>query len=91
MRVSRYLRYAVLGLLASLALPYAHAIERPVSYAYTALGEFLGAAWARHEATLAQWRQDSAGEPVLSTGGLRAEGHHLVQVTVPLRELPVLI
>lgn len=90
MRISRYLRYALLSIL-SLCAFSAYAVERPVSYIAASVGEFHGGALVRHEAALAYALQDRGADLALSTGGLRSEGHHLVQVSVPARELPALL
>ena len=84
MRISRYLRYALLSILSLCAFSaYAHVSA--------SVGEFHGSAMVRHEAAMAYALQDRGADLALSTGGLRSEGHHLVQVSVPARELPVLL
>lgn len=90
MRISRYLRYALLSIL-SLCAFSAYAVERPVSYLAASVGEFQGSALVRHEAAMAYALQDRGAELALSTGGLRSEGHHLVQVSVSAQELPALL
>lgn len=86
MRISRYLRYALLSVL-SLCAFSAYAVE----HISASVGELHGSAMARHEAALAHALQDRGADMALSTGGLRSEGHHLVQVSVPARELPALL
>lgn len=90
MRITRYLRYAFLGMLAAFAVPFASAVERPMSYLTAALGELQAPAMVRHRLTLAEWRSDHGVGAGLSTGGLRAESNHFVMSTIRPAAVPVL-
>lgn len=82
----RILRSALLGVLA-ICSTLAFAVERPVAYAYASVGSLHGAEAAKYDATLAEWRQSVEQALDVNTGGLRAEGHHLVQASIlPQRE-----
>ena len=82
MRITRYLRYAFLGVLALFGSQFASAVERPVAYLAHGWGNLQAPAMVRHQLTLAQWRSGSGVGEGLSTGGMRAESNHFVMSTV---------
>lgn len=89
MVITRYLRYAILGLLAAFVVPFASALERPAAYLASGWENLQAPAMVRHQLTLAQWQMGSGVGPGLSTGGMRSESNHFVLATI-LPELVVL-
>jgi hypothetical protein len=78
MVITRYLRYAFLGLLAAFAVPFASALERPMSYLTSAVEDMQSPAMVRHQLTLAKWRSEHGVGAGLSTAGMRSESNHFV-------------